>query len=222
VSADLLDRLAVLDACAVSDALERHGLPPAVIGLAGVGHAHAFAGRAITVQLGPADGSPSARHLGTAAVDASGPSDVIVVANHGRADCAAWGGLLSQAAAVKGVAGVVIDGACRDVPEAIEAGLAIHARAAVAVTARGRVVERSWAEPVTIAGVSVARGDLVVADASGVAFVSADVAETVISTAERIARRERELARALRAGTPVSDVLGADYETMIRDGDPDE
>lgn len=42
----------------------------------------------------------------------------------------------------------MVDGAARDIPEAIEAGLAIHARAAVAVTARGRVVERSRAVPI--------------------------------------------------------------------------
>jgi regulator of RNase E activity RraA len=216
-----LDRLGALDACAVSDALERHGLPPAVAGLGPVGHPHAFAGRVMTVQLGPADGSAPARHLCSAAVDASGPGDVIVVANDARVDCAAWGGLLSQAAALKGVAGVVIDGACRDVPEAIAAGLAVHARAAVAVTARGRVVERSWAEPVTIAGVSVAQGDLVIADASGVAFVPGGLAERVIASAEQIAEREHEMARALLAGTPVSDVMGADYETLVRGGDAD-
>jgi 4-hydroxy-4-methyl-2-oxoglutarate aldolase len=207
--------LRALDVCAVSDALERHGLSPAVIGLVQVGAPVAIAGRGVTVQLGPATGEPSARHLCTAAVDASGAGDVIVVAHGGRTDCAGWGGLLSQAASLRRIEGVVIDGACRDVPEALGVGLAIYARGPVAVTARGRVIEQTWGEPVQIAGTTVCSGDLVIADASGVAFVPQAAAEEVIETAERIAAREASMGAALRRGIPVSAVMGGDYETLI-------
>jgi len=165
--------------------------------------------------LGAATGAPSARHLCTAAVDASGAGDVIVVANGGRTDCAGWGGLLSQAAALRKIEGVVVDGACRDVPEALDVGLAVYARGPVAVTARGRVVEQSWGEPVQIAGTTVCTGDLVIADASGVAFVPQAVAEEVIKTAEEIAAREASMGAALRRGVAVSDVMGGDYESLI-------
>jgi 4-hydroxy-4-methyl-2-oxoglutarate aldolase len=210
-----LERLRALDACAVSDALERHGLPPAAVGLVQVASPKAIAGRCITVLLGAATGEPSARHLCTAAVDASGAGDVIVVANGGRTDCAGWGGLLSQAASLRKVEGVVVDGACRDVPEALDVGLAVYARGPVAVTARGRVVEQSWGEPVQIAGTTVCTGDLVIADASGVAFVPQAAAEEVIKTAEEIAAREASMGAALRKGVPVSDVMGGDYESLI-------
>ena len=69
----------------------------------------------------------------------------------------AWGGILSQAASLRKLEGVVVDGACRDVPEALEVGLAVYARGPVAVTARGRVVEQSWGEPVQIVGTTVRR-----------------------------------------------------------------
>ena len=95
---------------------------------------------------------------------------MIVVANGGRTDCAGWGGLLSQAASLRKIEGVVVDGACRDVPEALDVGLAVYARGPVAVTARGRVVEQSWGEPVQIGGTTVCSGDLVIADASGVRY----------------------------------------------------
>lgn len=222
MSAELLYRLRVLDACAVSDALERHGLPPAVVGLLQVGAPMAIAGRGITVQLGAGTGEPSPRHLCTAAVDASGAGDVIVVANSGRTDCAGWGGLLSQAASLRKIEGVVVDGACRDVPEALDVGLAVYARGPVAVTARGRVVEQSWGEPVQIGGTTVCSGDLVIADASGVAFVPQAAAEEVIKTAEEIAAREVSMGAALRRGVPVSDVMGGDYETLVARIEPDE
>ena len=215
MSADLVTRLRALDACAVSDALERHGLPPAVVGLVQVGAPAAIAGRVVTVELGPAGAERPTRHLCTAAVDVSGPGEVIVVANDGRTDCAGWGGLLSQAASLRKVEGVVIDGVCRDVPEALGAGLSVYARGPVAVTARGRVIERSWGEPVQIVGTTVTSGDLVIADASGVAFVPEAAAMEVIKTAEDIAARERSMAAALRKGIPVSEVMGTDYESLL-------
>ncbi len=215
MSTDLVDRLRRLDACAVSDALERNGLPPAVVGLVPVGAPIALAGRVVTVELGPAGGPAPLRHLGTAAIDASGAGDVIVVANDGRVDCAGWGGLLSQAASLRHLEGVVIDGACRDVPEAREANLPVYALAPVAVTARGRIVEHAWGEPVNIRGLTVQTGDLVKADASGVAFIPQDAADQVVATAEDIAAREAAMAAALREGIPISKVMGADYEVML-------
>ena len=215
MSPNPIDRLRALDACSVSDALERSGRPQAVIGLGQVGASRAIAGRAVTVALGQAAGAPPTRHLCTAAVDASGPNDVIVIANDGRVDCASWGGLLSLAASLRGIEGVVIDGACRDVPEAIELGLPVFGRAAVAVTARGRVVERAWNEPVQILGTTVAPGDLVIADGSGVAFVPQTAAEEVIAAAEEIAAREAAMAEALKRGAPISEVMGASYESLL-------
>jgi regulator of RNase E activity RraA len=215
VTPELIARLRKLDACAVSDALERNDLPPAAVGLVQIGAPRDMTGRVVTVRLGPATSETPKRHLCTAAVDASGPDDVIVVANDGRTDCAGWGGLLSQAASIRGVEGVVVDGACRDVPEALDVDLPVYARAPVAVTARGKVVEHSWGEPVEIVGTTVQSGDLVRADASGVAFIPQADAERVIHAAEEIAARERAMGAALRKGIPVSEVMGSDYETLL-------
>ena len=91
---DLVSRLRALDTCAVSDALDKHGLPCAIGGLRPLAAPRPTACRAVTVLLGvpaaappPSPGAPK-RHLSTAAVDASGPGDVIVVAHQGRTDCA--------------------------------------------------------------------------------------------------------------------------------------
>ena len=212
----LIERLRRLDACAVSDALDRAGLPPAVIHLRPLTVARMVTGKAITVELGAArDRPPAARHLGTSAVEAAGPGDVVVVANDGRTDCAAWGGLLSTAASLRGVEGIVIDGACRDIPEAVDVDLAIYGRAPAAVTARGRVVEVSWNQSVRLDGTSVDPGDLVIADGSGVAFIPSSHAPAILDVAEEIAERERAMAARLRDGVPVSQVLAGSYERML-------
>ncbi|HJQ48772.1 MAG TPA: RraA family protein [Amycolatopsis sp.] len=218
---DLVKRLRALDTCAVSDALDRHGLTGVVGGLRPLAAPRPLAGRAVTVLLGPpparATASPR-RHLGTAAVDASGPGEVIVVAHQGRTDCAGWGGLLSRAAVARGVEGVVVDGAARDLAEASEAGLPLFARAGTPVTARGRAVELSWGEPVEVGGIPLAPGDLVLGDAGGVVVVPAGRAQDVLATAEHIAATEAAMAAEIEAGTPVSAVMGKSYEELTDGG----
>ena len=85
------------------------------------------------------------------------------------------------------------------------------------VTARGRVQEREWNVPVTIAGVPVAPGDWVIADSSGVVFVEANSIDQVLTLAEEIGANERTMLEQLRSGTPVSEVMGARYETLLED-----
>ena len=211
----LVNRLARLDTCAVSDAVDRLGLPGAVSGLRPMWPCPRIAGRVVTVKLKLADGTRSARHLGTAAVEAAAPGDVIVVDHGGRSEAAGWGGILSLAAKTKGVSGVIVDGACRDVNESRDVELPVYARSATPVTARGRIVEESFNEPIEIAGVAVRPGDLVIADWTGIVFVAADRADETIQAAEEIAAREAQMAEAVRAGRSVVEVMDASYESML-------
>jgi 4-hydroxy-4-methyl-2-oxoglutarate aldolase len=208
-------RLSALDSGAVSDALDSLGLPPAVSGLAPLGSSRRIAGPIRTVKLaaGPAPGA-SRRHLGTAVIEAALPGDVIVIEHAGN-ECAGWGGVLSTAAQLQGVAGVVIDGAARDIDEARALDFPLYARAACARTARGRVHEVGFDCVVRIAGIEVRPGDFALADASGVVLIPAVRIAEVVRRAERITARERLMIEALRKGEPVTEVVGRDYETML-------
>jgi regulator of RNase E activity RraA len=220
----LSQRLRHLDACAVSDALDRLGLAGVVLGIRPVGPRRRITGYAVTVRLEAATDQVKAeiaargehpRHLCTAAVDASGPGDVIVVANGGRSDAAGWGGTLSLGARMRGIEGVIVDGACRDVDEAFELDFAVYASHAVPLTARGRVMEVGWNEPVGFGGLTVTPGDLVIADSSGVVFVKREHAEAVVAAAEDIVAREQAMAEAVRERRPMSEVMGANYERLL-------
>src|SRR5205807_1919017 len=135
----------------------------------------------IPVRRGQAErGEHAPRHLGTGAIEAGGPGSVIVIEHHDREDAAGWGGILSLAAKLKGIEGVIVDGTCRDVDDSRDAGFPVFARAATPMTARGRVVEASMGEPIRVADLHVADGDYVVADWSGAVFVPADRAEEII------------------------------------------
>lgn len=214
----MLKRLAELDTCCVSDALDSLGLPGAALELGAVSAPKRIVGHAVTVDLAPAsEGVSSPRHLCTAAVDAAGPGEVIVIAHHGRIDCAGWGGILSGGASRNGVEGVVIDGACRDVDESAALGLTVFARAGVPTTARRRVVERDWNVPVEIAGVPVSPGDLVIADGSGVVFIPQEHADEVLAVAERLSRREALMLEKVRQGLPMEEIMGASYEAALEE-----
>ncbi len=213
----LLDRLAALDTCLVSDALDRLKLRGTVHGIGRLWPCPRVAGRVVTVELGPFEASiaASAPHLGSRAIEAASTEHVIVVANAGRIEMAGWGGLLSRAARGQGVRGVIVDGAGRDVDEAQDLGFPLYARAAVPTTARGRVLERATNVEVTIDGITVAPGDLAIADGSGIVFIPHASAAEVLDTAEQLADREAELAARIDAGAPPTEVLGGGYERML-------
>ena len=212
----LAARLARLDTCGVSDAMDRLGLSGAVQGLGPMWPCPRIAGQVITVRLRRAEpGDHSPRHLGTAAIEAGGPGQVIVVEHHDREDAAGWGGILSLAARLKGIEGVIIDGTCRDVDDSRDAEFPVYARAATPMTARGRIVEASMGEPIRVGDLHVSTDDYVIADWSGAVFLPADRAEEIVTTAEGLMAREAAMAEAVRAGKSVVEVMGANYEAML-------
>jgi regulator of RNase E activity RraA len=209
-------RLRRLDACAVSDALDKLGLKGTVTGLAQRSGSRRIAGQAITVKLGigePPPGPP--RHLGCTAIEAAGPDNVIIVEQRSGVDAGCWGGLLTLGAKVRGVAGVVADGPLRDVDEAIAYDFPIFSRSLTAFTARGRVVEKGTNVPVQIGSVDVNGGDYVLADGSGAIFIAAADIERVLEAAETIVAKEAAMAKSILAGTPIGDVMGGNYEKML-------
>jgi regulator of RNase E activity RraA len=196
--------------------MDRLGLSGAVTTLRQLsGHA-SVAGIATTLRVAPGDPPPGPpRHLGTHAVELSGPDHVIVVEQVSGVEAGCWGGLLTLGAKVRGVAGVVADGPIRDVDEARSYAFPIFGNATTSLTARGRVVEKGTNGPVTIGGVRVEAGDFVLADDSAVIFIAAADIDRVLDAAEAIAAREAAMAKAILAGTPISQVMGGAYEHML-------
>ena len=214
---EMLERLARLDTCAVSDALDHLGLRGATTGIRPLWPCPKIVGRAVTVKVMPAGLSRSGVHLATPAIEAAQPGDVIVIDNAGRTDVSSWGDILSNAAQCKGVRGVVIDGACRDIDASREVGFPVYGRAVVPVTARGRIMQEAFNTLIQVAGVQVRPGDLVIADGSGAVFVPHERAEEVITAAERLAARQAAMVQAVRAGRSVVEVMqDAAFESALQ------
>ena len=213
---EAVQRLRRLDCCAVSDALDRLKTGSVITGMAQRAGTGRIAGQAITMKLGTGEAPPGPpRHLGTTAIGLGGPDNIIVIEQRSGLDAGCWGGLLTLGAKVRGIAGVVADGPVRDIDEARTYGFPIFTRSTTSRTARGRIVELGTNVPINFEGAVVRPGDYVLADQSAVIIIgSADIAN-VLNTAEQIVAKESAMAKAILAGTPISEVMGGNYEHML-------
>lgn len=215
-------RLARLDVCAVSDALDKLGISEGFVGgLPRRSGRAQIAGRVVTYRLVAASGATPVsagskpRHLGTTAIELAQSGDVIVGEQRSGIDAGTWGGILSLAAHLKGVAGLIAEGPVRDIDEAVGYGFTVFSRGLTGRTARGRVAEVEVNGIVTVGDVEVRPGDFVIADGSGVVFIRTEDIDRVLDVAEDIAGREAAMAKALLSGKPVTEVMGANYEHML-------
>jgi regulator of RNase E activity RraA len=212
----IVERLLKLDTCAVSDGMDRLGLMGATYGIRPMWPCPKIVGRAVTMKIKPVGLDKAKQHLGTLPIDAAQPGDVIVIDNGGRPDTSCWGGLLALAAKTKGISGVVIDGACRDIDESRDVGFPVYARGAVPMTARGRVMQETYNQEIEFAGVQVHPGDLVIADGSGVVIIPRSKEEEIVREAEAVAATEARMAEGIRQGMSVLEVLERlGYEQML-------
>ena len=148
-----------------------------------------FAGPALTVEVRPGDNL-----MIHAALAIAKPGDVIVVDGKGDLSSALMGEIMSQQAAALGVAAVVIDGAVRDSEAIRELGLPMFA-AGRNPNGPTKSVAGRLNHPISIGGVTVEPGDLVVGDADGVTVVERAKAAAMLPLAEqKVAAETRRIA----------------------------
>ena len=148
-----------------------------------------FAGPALTVEVRPGDNL-----MIHAALAVAKPGDVIVVDGKGDLSSALMGEIMSQQAVALGVAAVVIDGAVRDSEAIREMGFPMFA-AGLNPNGPTKSVSGRLNHPVSVGGVSVCPGDLVVGDADGVTVIEREKAAAMLPlAAEKVAAETRRIA----------------------------
>jgi regulator of RNase E activity RraA len=211
-------RLNALATSNLSDALDRVGIARcAVHGIIPQWGRTKIVGRAMTIRMIAAGAVPAVAHLGVDAIFNSEIGDIIVIDNRGDLHHNCWGEILAMGAKQKGVSGVVVDGAVRDVDACEVFGFPIHARATVPSTARGRIVQEAWNIPVRLGDAPVRPGDVVVADVNGVVVIPIERLKEVVDAAEEIMAKELAMIEALQAGESILEVdKRFNYEQMLR------
>ena len=210
-------RLQKLATSNLSDALDKLGATGAVIGIVPQWGRTKVVGRAITIRMTAAGAVESKAHLGVDAIEAGSPGDVIAIDNRGDTHNNCWGEILSMGALKRGLSGVVVDGAVRDVDACEEFGFPVHARGTVPITARGRIVQEAWNVPIRLGNVAVRPGDVIVADVNGVVVIPLARLDQVLAVAEEIFDKETRMLDALRAGRSMVEIdREFNYEQMLR------
>ncbi|MCI1034822.1 RraA family protein [Raoultella terrigena] len=217
---DYRSRFEKLSTTNVSDALDALGLKGATFGIRPLQERwRKVVGRAVTVKMVAAGMTPGKTHLGVKAIEAGEPGDVIIIDNSGRLDTSCWGGILANGAKQKGIRGVLIDGACRDLDDCIDINFPVFARGTVVATARGRVMEESTNQMIQFGGVQVRPGDIVMGDSSGVVVVPVEKMEMVLDKAEELFRKEEAMISEICNGASMLDVdTRYNYEQMLTSG----
>ena len=201
----------------LSDALDKVGLRGAVSGIRPMYACPRIVGRAVTIRIMAAGMLKSEYHLGVHAIDAASSGDIIIIDNHGDTENNCWGEILSMGAKMKGVYGVVVDGAARDIDMCEEFEFPVYARGTVPITARGRIMQESVNEVIRIGNVQVRPGDIVMADINGVVIIPVEKLDEVLEVAEQISHKEKAMVAELKKGVPIIEVdKKYAYEQMLK------
>ena len=148
------------------------------------------------------------------ALEVAQPGDIIVIDAKGSCNNGVWGDNRSRVAKAIGLAGVVIDGAFRDIEENEALGFPIYARANTC----GRSTRGAKGEvnvPISCGGVSVRPGDIIVGGRNGVVVIPLEHAEEIIQAAqEQVDKMEAQIAKFEATGQIVPDSLEAELKRL--------
>jgi len=199
---ELIQSLSALDAATLYEAAGQRGMVDP--GIRPAWRGARVCGPAMTVEC------PSGDNLMLhQAVTLAEPGHVIVAAVGAELRAGAWGEILTVAAQARGVAGLVIDGAVRDIGAIEELGFPIFSRGlAIGSCTKERA---GWVNrPIDLGGVCVRPGDLIFGDADGVVVIAEERVEAVCTEAFKRRERERAIIEGLRQGKTTLELLGLD------------
>jgi 4-hydroxy-4-methyl-2-oxoglutarate aldolase len=167
----------------------------------------ALAGPALPVRCRPGDNL--ALHL---AIAAAKPGEVLIVDYGGSLDSGPFGEIMALACQMRGIAGMVIDGAVRDSAQIAALGFPVFARG---LNIRGTTKEDRGVigEAVKLGGVTISAGDMILADADAILALAAADLGLALAAARTRAAREAQMMERLRHGETTLSILGLAQET---------
>lgn len=141
------------------------------------------------------------------AISRASPGDVVVVDYKGYMRAAAIGDLMVFGAQVRGLAGIVIDGATRDAAQIIELGLPVFSRG-LCITGPSKAQGGEVGVPVVVGGCTIRPGDIVVGDSDGLVVIPSGELDATLRAAEERDAREAGIRDQLAKGATTVSLLG--------------
>ncbi|MEM8687042.1 MAG: RraA family protein [Pseudomonadota bacterium] len=167
-----------------------------------------LAGPALTVDV--PEGDNLALHM---AISKAAPGTVLVVDYKGHMDVAVTGDIMALAAQQRGLAGMVVDGAVRDADEITRLGFALFARG-LSIRGPAKNGPGSVGKPISLGGVAISSGDIVVGDRDGVVVLAQSAWAHALEEARQRDAREDGVRRELLAGRTTVDLMDLPGETI--------
>ncbi len=181
----------------ISDAMHRKG---AMVGIRPVCRGVKMAGTAVTVQAFAGDWAKPVE-----AIDQASPGDVLVINNEGATHVATWGELATLSCIGRGLSGVVIDGAVRDVDDIIRLDYPVFSRGMTPNAGEPKGYGEINTE-VRCGGQLVRPGDWIVGDESGVVVIPKERAYEIARRAVEVKKTEERIREEIQRGSTLSQV----------------
>lgn len=195
---ELFEAFAKVSTCNIADAAHKRGVMDNGIVLRN-GHGVKTVGRALTVQTAKGDWAKPVE-----AIDRARKGDVIVI-DAGGSEIAVWGELAANSALVKGVVGVIIDGAARDIDGIIDLGFPCFSRHVSPHAGEPKGFGGIGLE-IVCGGQMVRTGDWIVGDESGVIVVPQEHAVELANRSVDVWEREERIREEIKRGGTLSKV----------------
>lgn len=206
----LLARCTRIGTATWSDALDEFGIAGVISGLpqqSGTGRCVGFA-MTVRAEVSALGGFDVKEFGQDRMIDIAGPTQVLVIAG-GGVEVSCMGGIVALSAHKKGIEGVIIDAACRDIEDIRRAGLWVASRHVTPRTGKRRLRLGGFGEPVLVQGMRVTGGDLVVGDATGIVVVPRDRLHEVLAVAERVLSKDARMEQSVAAGRTLAEAAAA-------------
>lgn len=181
-----------------------------------------LAGRVFTLRFVPAredlatPESWSSPKSTRAAIESMPEACIAVADAMGINDAGIFGDILCERMVRRGVAGLITDGAVRDLAGVLETGLPVWCQGTAAPPSIAKLTFVNWQEPIACGGVAVFPGDFIVADNDGAVLIPAALVDTVVELAPEQERLEDWIMQEVVAGASLPGLYPPDAESKKR------
>jgi regulator of RNase E activity RraA len=216
IDKSIIEEFKKLDSTSISDAMDKIGIPAGLYGIKPITPGAVMCGQAFTVRY-----VPCGEVKGTVGdfLDDVEQGQVCVLDNGGRDYCTVWGDIMAMTAPLKGIAGTLIYGVCRDIKDIRDIKYPIYSNGYYMVTGKDRVEIAEVNGSVTVAYLKVCPGDLIFGDDTGALVVPYDKVEEVLKIANEIDKKEEIIRDCIKRGMSLREArVQTDYHHLQTKG----